>query len=197
MKNLLFFFLFIVLLSTDTKAAVLPISTLSDTCVEINLKSGTLIIAKITKKTTEKVYFKKCDDLSDKTEYFVLQEKIDNIKAPEKDVKKIQQEKSTARAERQQKSEDKDKQTRIWVLLGVHLLSLLLLFGLSGSTGIAGLGIVAFLLLGVSGIWGLIEALTYKGKFEGKGFAIGYFATMNALLFLLLLLIIIIILSLG
>jgi hypothetical protein len=58
------------------------------------------------------------------------------------------------------------------------------------ATGITGLSIFAFLLLGISGIWGFIEALNYKGKFEGKGFAIGYFATMATLFSIFLLFII-------
>ncbi len=192
----LFFFIAMLLLNFDAKAFLMSAipSSLSDTCVEINLKSGTRIMAKITKKTSEKVYFKKCDNLSDTTSYFVLQEKIDTIKTLDIAAKDIQKEKRAERIERIKKDENKAKQNRIWTLLGVSLLCILLVLV---STGLDGFGSIGFLLLGVSSIWGLIEVLTYKGQFEGKIAALAYFVGLNTLLFLFSLLLIIIILSFG
>lgn len=192
----LLFFVLMLLLNFDAKAFLVEAvpSSLSDTCVEINLKSGTRIVAKITKKTAEKVYFKKCDDLADSKEYFVLQEKIDKIKTISDDVKKAQSEKSSVRAERKQDEANKAKQTRIWVLLGVSLLSFLMMIGLA-RLQLAELVFASFLLLTISAVWGLIEVLTYRGSFEAKGLAIVIFIAMNTLLFLLLLFLIVVFLA--
>jgi hypothetical protein len=184
----------------DAKALALSTlpSTLSDTCVEINLKSGTRIVAKIIRKTTEKVYFKKCDALADTTEYFVLQEKIDKIKSL--NVKEdIAQEYDSAvpynaKPTPKLKEEDKKKQTRIWVLLGASLFSVLLGFA---AFVIPFAGILAALLFMVSSVWGLIEVLSYKGQFEGKGLAMALFITFNVLTLIYLLLLIVLIISLA
>ncbi len=178
--NFIFLFSFL-LFSLQSKAialATLP-STLSDTCVEINLKSGSKIIAKITKKTQEKVYFKKCDNLADTTSYFVLQEKIDNIKTYDGEVKEFQEEKEIAALKRKQK-EDKIKQNHLSILLGVCILSCLILF-LSPY--------LSMILFTTSSIWGLIEVISYKGSFQGKGYFLAFFILANLLLLLMITLI--------
>jgi ABC-type multidrug transport system fused ATPase/permease subunit len=174
------FFVWLLLFSFDAKALVLATlpNTLSDTCVEINLTDGTRAYAKITKKTNEKVYFKKCDDLSDKTEYFVLQEKIDNIKTLDKDIKSVLEDDQFEREQQLKRKLNKMKQKRIVALVLTSFLSGIAMFALP----------LFFLSFLVSAIWGLIEVLSYKGRFEGKGYAIAFFiaASLVALLFIIL-----------
>ncbi len=188
----LLLFILLILFSYESKAialATLP-STLSDTCVEINLKSGSKIIAKITKKTEGKVYFKKCDNLADTTSYFVLQEKIDNIKGLSTHSKNITSNKEKIKEENDKAK--KSKLNKIWILFTINLIALLLYWIV---LSVSGPSLLLGAIFGASAIWGFIEAMTYKGAFEGKAIALtllGIGGGITALIILFILIVLLI-----
>jgi acid phosphatase class B len=81
-KIILFVFLSFFLKEKNWAVAAISIPKIaSDTCIELHLKSGKTITAKITSKSDTKIYFKKCGASNDTVLYFISKEKMDTIKA--------------------------------------------------------------------------------------------------------------------